>query len=71
MGIRRFRNVPVMFYLTDAEKKELIAKAQESDLSLSDYCRKTLLGKRNEDYGFGEYSERIEKAEAMGLLERR
>ena len=56
MSIRRFRNVPIMFYLTEAEKKALIEKAKDSDLSLSDYCRKTLLGKKN-DYGFEEYSE--------------
>ena len=42
---KRRRDVPLMFYITQAEKDELINAAREQDQSISEYCRKILFKK--------------------------
>lgn len=45
MKIRRNRDKTLMFYVSDEEKQRIIEAAQESDMSISDYCRKALVKK--------------------------
>ena len=45
---RRSREKNIIFNVTQEEKDRIIELAIEHDMSISDYCRKTLLGKELE-----------------------
>lgn len=42
---KRNREVPVMFYVSQEEKDQIVEKAKNLDMSISDYCRKVLTGR--------------------------
>ena len=44
MKTRRTRDVPIMFYVSRDEKDVIIDAAKSNDMTVSDFCRKTLLG---------------------------
>lgn len=43
---KRSRTEFIAFYVSEEEKKQIVSYADENDQSISDYCRKTLLKKR-------------------------
>lgn len=47
MKFRKERNQFVAFYVSEEEKALIVKMAKESDMSISDFCRKTLLNSNN------------------------
>ena len=40
---KKLREVPIMFYVSEEEKQAIVSAAEMRDMSISEFCRKTLL----------------------------
>ena len=48
--VKRKRTELIGFYVTKEEKDKIVANAEDNDQTVSDYCRKTLVRKKEEGH---------------------